>query len=135
MIDEHVRRFLASERFAVLATVAADGWPHQAVIWYRLEPEGLVVNSREGRIWPANLRREPRASLLVEDGYDRVSLRVRAELRAEGDLALEDIAEMARRYHSDDPAYAEELIERTFRPQRRISFLLRPDAVSTHISR
>ena len=117
----------------MLATTGADGWPHQAVIWYRLEPEGLVVNSREGRIWPANLRREPRASVLVEDAYDWVALRVRAELIAEGDRALEDISEMARRYHADDPEHAEELIERTFRPQRRVSFLLRAESVSANI--
>ena len=91
------------------------------------------MNSRPGRIWPANLVRDPRASVMVEAGYDWVSIRATAEPFGDAASAQEDIAEMARRYHADDPTHAEELIERTFRPQRRVSFLLRAESVSADL--
>jgi PPOX class probable F420-dependent enzyme len=127
-----VRRFLESDppRFATIATVDPAGAPHQAVIWYLVEGDAVVVNSLEGRRWPADLRRDPRFSFVVEDGRRYVALRGRAEELPGRDRGLADISAMARRY--ERPADAEEMIERRFRPQQRVSFLLRPAAVTVH---
>ncbi len=62
-------------RFATVATINPDGSPHQAVAWFRFVDDAIVVNSREGRVWPANLRRDPRISLTIEDGYRWISVR------------------------------------------------------------
>ena len=118
--------------FATLATVMPDGSPHQAVIWYLLRDDVIVMNSAVGRIWPSNLLRDPRCSLVIEDGYDWVGVRGRPEAITEQSTAQADIAEMARRYHADDPEKAEAMIRDTFRPQERISFLLRPERVIEH---
>ena len=65
------REFLEQPHFASLATVGESGAPNQAVIWYRLEDDGRVlVNSREGRAWPRNLKRDARANLAVFWGED-----------------------------------------------------------------
>ena len=63
------RAFIAAPgRFATLATLAPDGAPRQAVVWYRLDPDGmLVINSAEGRHWPANLRRDARVAIAIAD--------------------------------------------------------------------
>ena len=118
--------------FATLATVMADGTPHQAVIWYLVRDEVIVVNSAVGRIWPSNLLRDPRYSLVIEDGYDWVGVRGRAEAITDQPTAQADIAEMARRYHAGDPDKAEAMIRGTFMPQERISFLLHPERVIEH---
>ena len=49
-LDAEVRAFLERpRRFATLATIDADGMPRQAVVWYRLEPDGsILVNSARG---------------------------------------------------------------------------------------
>jgi predicted pyridoxine 5'-phosphate oxidase superfamily flavin-nucleotide-binding protein len=66
-----VRAFLAAPRIAALATVGDDGDPHQAVVWFRLEPDGrILVNSRSTRRWPDELRRQGRAALAVVDEDD-----------------------------------------------------------------
>ena len=72
-----VREFLTVPgRYATLATIDPDGSPLQAVVWYDLlDDGGILLNSLDGRRWPANLRRDPRASITVEDGYDYVSMR------------------------------------------------------------
>ena len=129
-ISPEARAFLSATRFAVVATVGADGTPHQAVAWYALDGDVIVLNSAEGRRWPTDLRRDARVSVMVEDGYRYVALAGSVEVDEDQDRAQADIAEMARRYHADDPAHAEELIEDRFQRQRRISFRLRPSAVS-----
>ena len=118
--------------FGTLATLATDGSPHQAVIWYGLRGDSILVNSAAGRRWPTNLLREPRFSFMIEDGYAWVTVRGRSEALLDPDQAQEDIAAMARRYHADDPAKAERLIRDRFKQQERISFLLHPAAVTEH---
>jgi PPOX class probable F420-dependent enzyme len=129
-LTPEVRDFLSAERFAVVGTVGADGTPHQAVAWYALQDGVLLLNSAEGRRWPSDLRRDPRVSVMVSDGYRWVSLGGSVEIDDDQQRAQADIAAMARRYHADDPEQAEALIRDRFRPQHRITFRLRPETVS-----
>src|SRR5262245_58157097 len=118
-------------RFGTLASINEDGSPHQAVLWYRLEADGsILLNSRVGRRWPTNLLRDARASFMVDDGYHWVALRGEAGMLRQGDGAQEDIAALALLYETAEEA---EGMIRTFRTQERISFLLRPRAVSVHL--
>lgn len=129
-LERRVRRFLEGpDRYAVLATIDPEGRPLQAVVWYLVEDDSLRVNSREGRRWPGNLRRDARFSLAVEDGMDYVALRGEAELLDDPEGAQADIAAMARRYSS--PEEAERKIAE-FRRQRRVSFRLLPRSVTVH---
>ena len=135
-LSERVHSFLDANRFASLATVDPDGSPRQAVIWYRLDGDDIVVNSKAGRRWPSNLDRDPRVSLAIgdqSDGYRWVGLTGTATLIDDQLTAQADIAEMARRYHADDPAKAERLVHDQFEKQRRLSFRIAIDAVHDHL--
>ena len=110
-IDGWAREMLEREGvFGTLATVSADGSPFQAVIWFLLRDDTLVINSKVGRVWPTNVLRDPRVSLVVEDGYDWVGVRGRAQAVTDQPTAQADIAEMSRRYNAGDPAKAERMI-------------------------
>lgn len=129
----NVRAFLTQQvRYATIATLASDGRPHQVVIWFLLRGDRpgdvLIVNSRRGRRWPANLERDGRASLAIYDAEDAVTLDCSVIDTYTGEQAQADIAEMAHRY--DSPAVAEREIKR-FRTEDRITFRLRP--VQTHL--
>jgi PPOX class probable F420-dependent enzyme len=130
-----VRRFLGHEPpwFATIATLDPDGTPHQAIVWYLLTDEGIVVNSAEGRRWPRNLRRDSRASISIGEAYDFVMLKGSWTVIDDPEQAQAHIAAMARRYHADRPAEAEALIANRFRKQHRVSFLLRPNALHVHL--
>ncbi len=131
-----IREFLAETRFASIATIDPDGGPRQAVVWYRLDGEEIVLNSAVGRRWPANLLRDPRISLTIvnaDDGYAWVGLTGTVTAIRDQETAQADIAEMARRYHADDPAKAERLIADRFERQERISFRVRIDGVHEHL--
>lgn len=103
-----VRQYLAEPRRAVLSTINPDGAPHQVVVDYLLEHDALLVNGRDGRRWVANLRRDPRLSLLVYDA-DRplhwVRIKGTAELLRVGKGAVDDAVIMARRYGEDPSDY------------------------------
>jgi PPOX class probable F420-dependent enzyme len=137
-LPDHVRAFLAAPgRFATLATADPDGTPRQAVIWYRLDADDrITINSADGRRWPANLRRDLRCSLVVADPADPyafVALGGRAvEVIDAQAIAQADIADLARRYHPDDPAEADASIAR-FRTQHRVSFRVAVLAVHDHL--
>ncbi len=47
-----------------LTTLGEDGAPYSVVVWCGREGERVTVNATHGR-WLANLRRDPRVSLLV----------------------------------------------------------------------
>jgi len=132
-IEGWARDVLAREGvFGTLASIRADGAPHQAVIWYLLRGDTIVINSKVGRLWPTSLLRDPRCSMVVEDGYDWVGVRGRARALTDQATAQADIAEMARRYHADDPEHAEAMIREIFEPAERISFIVEVDRVTEH---
>jgi PPOX class probable F420-dependent enzyme len=134
-LPAHVRAFLSEPRYASVATVDANGAARQAVVWYLLDGETIVVNSLEGRLWPTNLRRDPRVSIAItaSDREEWVGLSGTVEIVDDQEQAQADIAAMARRYNPDDPAGAEELIKSRFRTQQRVSFRLRPSQIHDHL--
>ncbi len=68
MGDGERREFLAAgTRTGKLATVRPDGRPHVAAIWFVPDGDDLVFMTGAGTVKGRNLRRDGRASLLVDD--------------------------------------------------------------------
>lgn len=135
-LSDPVRAFLSDIHFATIATIDPDGAPRQAVIWFTLEGDELVINSAVGRRWPANLERDPRLSMSVTDrldGYRWIGMTGVVTVVRDQPTAQADIAGMARRYHADEPEEAERLIRERFERQTRISFRFRPDTIHDHL--
>ncbi len=122
-ISPDARAFLATPRFATIATVGPDGAPHQAVIWYMLDGDDLIINSRPERRWPRNLSANPRISMAIyelEQPEHWFGLKGRAELLHDGAEATADIQALARRYGADPGKYA---------GQDRVSYRIRVERV------
>ena len=66
MSAEEIERFLSEPHVACLATNRADGFPHLSPIWFLYEGGVAFFELAQSRIHLANLRRDPRASLMVE---------------------------------------------------------------------
>ena len=129
-LRDDVRTFLEEPRFAVLATVNADGSPQQTVMWYELRGDTIVMNTRRGRKKDRNLVRDPRASLCVEDGFRYVTLEGSIEIVDDPATGQADIAALARRYH--DPTRAEEMAREVFAFQERVTLQLHVDRADVH---
>jgi PPOX class probable F420-dependent enzyme len=135
VLSDRVRAFLERPIVATIATTSPDGRPHQAVAWYRLEPDGtILVNSRAPRHWPDNVRRTGWVSLAVIDPDNDLSwVGVACELVEVVDdveRARDDIVALAHRYRPGGPTAA---AVAEFRSQERITFLLRPVRVHDHL--
>jgi PPOX class probable F420-dependent enzyme len=134
VLDDRLRTFLEQPLFAALASVDPDGAPRQAVIWYRLEDDGrILVNSRAGRRWPANLQRDGRVAIAITgpDGYAWLGLTGRVDaIDHDVERAREDIVALAHRYYPDGPTASSIA---TFRSQARVTFRIAIDGVHDHL--
>lgn len=75
MTHAEVRKFLAEHRKAQVATIGRDGTPHLTTLFYGLI-EGQIAFWTYRRSQKAvNLHRDPRLTVLVEDGRDYDELR------------------------------------------------------------
>jgi PPOX class probable F420-dependent enzyme len=82
--DDKLLALISGDRLGVLATIKRDGRPQLSHVRYHFDPRAMTVrvSVTEPRAKTRNLRRDPRASLLVssDDGW--------AYAVAEGDAAL-----------------------------------------------
>jgi PPOX class probable F420-dependent enzyme len=115
------RDFLHDPRFAVLGTINENGSPHLTVMWYALEGDEIMFNTAAGRRKPDNLARDPRASLIVPDGYRFV--RVEGTVRANDDqsVAQADIRKLALRYYQSEDR-VQRSVSATWAKQHRITY-------------
>jgi PPOX class probable F420-dependent enzyme len=68
MTPDEVRAFLShGTRTAKLATSAPSGQPHVMPVWFVLEGEELVFTTWGDSVKGRNLRRDPRAAVVVDE--------------------------------------------------------------------
>jgi PPOX class probable F420-dependent enzyme len=118
-LSEAARRFLLETRFAVIATINRDGTPQQSNIWYQLDGDGILMNTKRDRLKDRNLRRDPRLSVCVEDGNRYLTLRGRSTLIDDQTVAQEDIRRLASRYHGEQ--VAKDMMSTQFSKEQRIT--------------
>jgi PPOX class probable F420-dependent enzyme len=75
LTPEETTAFLAAPRTMVVATLGPGGGPHQAAVFYVMDPSGPVFWSYAKAQKVRNLQRDPRISCLVEDGAELTELR------------------------------------------------------------
>ena len=103
LTDAEQAELLDSERVVVVSSIGPRGWPHSMPMWFVL---------RDGEIWVwtyaksqkvKNLERDPRATLLIETGFEYTELRgiqieAEAELIRDTDAVFEFAKELTVRY-------------------------------------
>jgi PPOX class probable F420-dependent enzyme len=62
-----VKALFEGKNFANVGTLNADGSPHVSAVWVELDGDNIIVNTQEGRVKPANVRRDPRVSVSIHD--------------------------------------------------------------------
>lgn len=117
-LTQQGRAFLSEQRFATLATINRDGTPQQTVMWYELQGDAVMMNTARGRLKERNLRRDPRLSICVADGYRFVMLAGTATLNDDPAVTQADIARLAARYHPPERAAA---MQANFATEERVT--------------
>jgi PPOX class probable F420-dependent enzyme len=126
--DPGPRELLENPNYAVISTLNADGSIHSTIIWVSAENGAIAVNSAIGRLWPTNLQRDPRATVVVfesGDPYNFVEIRGTASVSSG---ALEHINQLAKKYIGrDEYPYLQP-------GEERIKFVIEPEHVR-HVKR
>jgi len=130
-LSENARIFLNETRFAVLATLNQDSTIQQTTMWYLLEGDTIVMNTKAGRLKERNLRRDPRISICVEDGYSYVTISGTVELIDDTEIAQRDIHRIAVRYHGEETAAKQ--MDEQFSKEQRVTLHLKCERVHEYL--
>ena len=103
MTDDERRAFLDGARTMILCSTDPDGFPHPMPMWFAIEEDGAVVMTTFRKSQKVrNLERDPKVSLLVEDGESYAKLRGvvlygKAELDPDTERVLDVLARVSQR--------------------------------------
>ncbi len=130
-LSQKARAFLQEPHFAVLATIHQDGTPQLTTMWYLLEGDGIILmNTKVGRLKERNLRRDPRISICIEDGYNFLTINGSVELIDDPEKSQHDIFRLSARYHGEEKAALQ--MQEQFSKEKRLSLLLKPERIVEH---
>lgn len=133
--DEERRRYVAEAMTIILISIGRDGYPHAVPMWFVVDEDGCVYMTTYARSQKAvNLRRNPRAALLVESGvrYDELKgVLFRGTAEVVDDLEL--CVRVLTRIHAKHSGGLAEGIEELMRAQARKRVVLKvtPERVTS----
>ena len=108
MTPDHIHTFLRhGTRTAKLATSGPGGQPHVMPVWFVLDGEEMVFTTWGDSVKGRNLRRDPRAAVVVDDEvapYAFVHIRGHVTLSEDLDELLRFATAIGRRYMGADRA-------------------------------
>jgi len=126
-LSEKARAFLEEKRFAVLATINSDGSPQLTTMWYVLEGDEIVMNTKAGRVKERNIRRDPRIAVCFEEGYSFITISGKVEIIDDVETAQADIERVATRYQGAEAA--KKRMEEQFSKEQRVTLRLKCERV------
>jgi PPOX class probable F420-dependent enzyme len=112
MTDSEIEAFLAQCRTLILCTIGPDGVPDPVPMWFVPRADGLYMRTYAKSQKVANLRRDPRCSVLAELGDRYAELRGvqytgTVDVSTDVDLICELFADLMVKYEQMDPAHRE----------------------------
>jgi len=131
-LSERARAFLEERRYAVLATINEDGSPQTSVMWYKLDGDTIVMNTKAGRVKHRNMVRDPRISLCFEEGEIYLAINGSVEMIDDPQIAQRDIYLLALRYNGEETARRQ--MADQFSKEHRVTLHLRCEHIIEDLS-
>ena len=108
MTDDELWAFVAEQRSLQVATISRDGTPHLSTLWFAVIDGAIAFETFTKSQKVKNLERDPRITVLLEDGdvYDQlrgVTISGIAELRSDPADVLPIALAVGRRNESGIP--------------------------------
>jgi len=136
MSDPEVREFVRGAQTIIINSIGKDGVPHPMPMWFGVEPDGSIVMTTFRKSQKVtNLRRDPRVSLLIEDGNVYSELRGvviygNAELVDDTGKVLDILAEVSSRNQPlDDAAKAGMRAVLAKTASKRVGIRVKPERI------
>ncbi len=136
MTEAERRDFVRAARTVILCSIAKDGAPHPMPMWFGVEDDGTIAMTTFSKSQKVrNLERDPRVSLLIEDGEDYAKLRGvvfygKAQLSQDKKAVLDVLERVATRSGAApaaDPGALRAALEKT--AAKRVAIRVRPDRI------
>lgn len=133
VFDDRTLAFLADVRFARLATIGRDGFPHNVPIWYDLEPTAdgshdVIFVSDRSAAKTRNALANPNAGVTVGgDRTDNQGYLIRGTITVEDDPEQATTHRMIDRYEGGTPRAAE--LREAWKDDDIVVLRLRPTSV------
>ncbi|MBL1091958.1 MULTISPECIES: PPOX class F420-dependent oxidoreductase [Streptomyces] len=92
-LSDDLKKLLDTPVFVTVATIQPDGSPQVSPVWVKRDGDDLLISTTVGRRKEANLRRDPRVSVVVQPfdaPYTYAEIRGTASLTTEGGPELID---------------------------------------------
>jgi PPOX class probable F420-dependent enzyme len=101
-LADNVRTYLEDVHLCVIGTTNKDGSPHQAGLWYELRDDTIIMNTGTASKKVRNLRRDPRASVMVIETNPPRHVCVDGIVTFDEEHVLDDLVSLASRYAGKD---------------------------------
>jgi PPOX class probable F420-dependent enzyme len=75
MTDEEIATYLERSRTATMATIGPNGMPHLVAMWFAVIDGQIWFETKARSQKAQNLRRDPRITCMIEDGWTYDTLR------------------------------------------------------------
>lgn len=98
VLSQAEREFLEAPHFAVVATIAPDGVPHQTVVWYAVDGNDIIFSVPKDTVKHRNLARDPRMSICIEEGFRYVTVTGKVSLNEDAAAVRAAYQHMGQRY-------------------------------------
>jgi PPOX class probable F420-dependent enzyme len=130
MSHDEIVEFIARSRTATMATIGPDGLPHLVAMWFAVVGDAIWFETKGRSQKVVNLRRDPRMTVLIEDGltYDTlrgVSLEGRAVISEDPDEIWAVGVSVWERYNGPYSEEVKPLVE--FMLNKRVAVKLEVD--------
>ena len=137
LTDRERDELLATERVVAISSYGPRGWPHMMPLWYVLRDGDVWVWTYAKSQKVRNLERDPRATLLIETGFEYGELRgvmieAEAELIRDTGQIVEFGKELTIRYSEGiDSVEGDAAAALVAQAQKRVAIHFRPERVAT----
>ncbi|MFG3117196.1 PPOX class F420-dependent oxidoreductase [Streptomyces sp. NPDC048197] len=98
-LSDDLKKLLDTPVFVTVATIQPDGSPQVSPVWVKRDGDDLLISTTVGRRKEANVRRDPRVSVVVQPfdaPYTYAEIRGTASLTTDGGPELID--ELSQKY-------------------------------------
>jgi len=132
---EEREQFLAEAKTIILSSIDHRGYPHSVPMWFIVDPQGDILMTTYGKSQKAvNLRRNPRAALLVESGvayHELKGVLIRGQARVIEDFekVLATLKLVHQKYYGEAGAGIEQAMEAQAR--KRVVIRVTPERISS----
>jgi PPOX class probable F420-dependent enzyme len=136
MSDDEIRDFVRASKTIIINSIERGGYPHPMPMWFAMDDDGAIRMTTFRKSQKVkNIERDPRVSLLVEDGEEYAQLRGvvfygKAEILDDIAAVTQTLLAIGGQEMPKDPEARKTLEEGMARTaSKRVCILIRPERV------